>query len=130
MFRSLTLVAVILTFAAVGSAQSKAGSWLSGTWTGTGYQIDANETWTMKVTVKGKKYTIEYPSLNCSGRWLLISFGSRLAKLRERITNGVDKCIDRGTVTIQRLNRRQIEFRYQNHKQTLFSASGILNREQ
>lgn len=130
MFKSLTLVAVMLTFAVVGSSQSRAGSWLSGTWTGTGYQIDANETWTMKVTVTGKTYTIEYPSLSCSGRWELISFGSNLAKFRERITTGIDNCTDRGTVTIERLNSTQIDFRYQNPKKTLFSASGILNREQ
>ncbi len=129
MIRSFTLFVFILAFVSVASAQTKNGSWLTGTWTGTGYQIDANETWTMKLTSKGKRYTVEYPSLNCSGRWQLISFGSSIATFREKITTGMDKCTDRGTVTIQRLNGRQIEFRYQNPRETLFTASGILNRE-
>jgi hypothetical protein len=113
----------------VASAQSSRGTWLHGTWEGTGYQIDSNSTWTMSLRARGKKFLIEYPSLNRRGVWSLISIGSWKARFREKITFGIEECADKGNVVIQRLNRQQIAFRYSYPGTKAVSASAILNRK-
>lgn len=105
------------------------GSWLKGTWEGTGYQIDTDETWTMRLKAEGRRFLIEYPSLNCGGQWRLVSIDSRRARFRERITFGLEDCVDGGTVVIERLNARQIAFRYSYRGSGEVSASAILNRK-
>ena len=128
MSRITLIVLLALSFTAPISAQSKR-SWLAGTWEGTGYQMDTNETWTMKLTVRGNRYTIEYPSLKCSGRWIPISVDSRRARFRERITVGLAECVDRGNVVVERLSPRQIAYRYVNNGERDVTASAILNRK-
>lgn len=108
---------------------SRSTRWLSGTWEGTGYQIDNDETWTMKLTVNGSRHKIEYPSLKCGGTWRLLSLGPTQARFREKITFGLEQCTDRGSVIIQRLSSRQIAFRYYNAGTREVSASAILNKK-
>jgi len=106
-----------------------ARAWLKGTWEGTGYQIDNNETWTMKLTVRGRRYKIEYPSLKCGGRWIPLSIARSRARFIEKITFGLADCVDNGNVVIERLSRRQIAYRFSNHGTREVTASAILNRK-
>jgi hypothetical protein len=128
-FLASCALAVLLTSAVF--AQGKAGgrSWLSGTWEGTGYQADTKETWTMKLTVRGRRYRIEYPSLNCGGSWVPISIGTNQARFVEKITHGIETCSDNGNVVIERLSWQQIAFRYANHGTRKVTASAILDRK-
>ena len=119
---------LLATLTSIGQAQTSRG-WLHGSWEGTGYQIDANETWTMNLSVQGNKFVIEYPSLKCHGVWRLLDMESRNARFRERITFGVSGCANNGNVTIERLNRRQIAFRYTYADTREISASAILNKK-
>ena len=128
MFRIAFVVLLVLLFTSPISAQNKR-SWLAGTWEGTGYQIDTNETWTMKLTVQGNRYTIEYPSLKCSGKWLPLGVDSRRARFRERITVGLTECVDRGKVVVERLSSRQIAYKFVNNGERDVTASAILNRK-
>lgn len=111
-------------------AGRKNSTWLNGTWEGKGYQSDTDETWTMRLTVKGNKYLIEYPSLNCDGKWRPLRRNSWIVRFREEITRGVDTCTNLGNVVIQRLSRRQIAYRYTNRGSREVTASAILNRKQ
>ena len=129
MFRIAIIVLLTVSFASPVSAQNKGRSWLAGTWEGTGYQIDNNETWTMKLIVRGNRYTIEYPSLRCSGRWIPLSADSKRARFRERITVGLTECVDRGNVVVERLSPRQIAYRFVNNGERDVTASAILNRK-
>jgi len=124
------LVLILITAPVIcGQSKNKNTAWLNGTWEGTGYQMDNNETWTMRLTVKGSRYRIEYPSLNCEGTWRPIAISSWTARFREMITRGVDICTDKGKVVIERLGRRQIAYRYVNQGATAVTASAILNRK-
>jgi hypothetical protein len=123
-------VALFLLLLSVAlSAQTKTKNWINGTWEGTGYQIDDQSTWTMRVTVRGRRFSIEYPSLNCGGRWQLIGINASRARFRERLDHGQDKCTDNGNVTIQRLSRRQVFFFYSNAGTREVTASAVLNRK-
>lgn len=110
-------------------AQTKSNTWIRGTWEGTGYQTDDQSTWTMLVTARGGRFSIEYPSLNCGGRWQLISIDSYRARFKERLDRGRDSCTDNGKVVIQRLNKRQIFFLYTIAGSREVTASAVLNRK-
>jgi len=111
------------------AAQTKSSRWITGTWEGTGYQIDDQSTWTMRLTAGGGRFSIEYPSLNCGGKWRLISVNKYRARFKEVLDHGQDNCTDNGNVTIQRLNRRQVFFLYSNVNTRVISASAVLNRK-
>lgn len=102
--------------------------WMTGRWEGTGYQIDSGETWTMKLRAQKKKFTIEYPSLECRGVWNLLTFNNSNARLRENIKTNRENCEPTGNVLIQRLNGNQLMFIYSYKGKTQAVASAILTR--
>lgn len=126
----ITLATVLLTLllSSAISAQPKSKTWIKGTWEGTGYQTDNQSTWTMRLTARGRRFSIDYPSLDCGGRWQLISIGSYRARFKEKLDHGQDKCTDNGNVVIQRLSKRQIVFLYTNSGTREVTASAVLNR--
>jgi len=128
LMKSLVLAGLLLLSAGGVVAQSKAKSWIRGTWEGTGYQIDDQSTWTMQVTA-GRRFAIEYPSLQCGGRWKLISINAYRARFKEVLSHGQEKCTNNGTVVIQRLSNRQVVFLYTNPGERLVSASAVLERK-
>jgi hypothetical protein len=131
MLKIVTTFVLLVCLTSVVSSQSKSGTrrWLNGTWEGTGYQVDNNETWTMKLTVRGNRYKIEYPSLKCGGRWIPLSIDASRARFIEKITFGLEDCVDNGNVVVERLSRRQIAYRYSNRGTREVTASAILNRK-
>ena len=129
MFRIPLIILLLLSTTAVVCPQRRNRTWLNGTWEGTGYQIDSDTTWTMRLRVRGNRYLIEYPSLKCGGQWRPIRISSGSARFREKITLGLEACTDKGIVVIERLSRRQIAFRYSNRGTTEVTASAILNRK-
>jgi hypothetical protein len=81
-----------------------------------------------RLTVKGRAYAVDYPSLECGGRWRLVSVTSRRAVFRETITRGAERCAPRGNFVVERLNSRQLGYWYSHAGSKEFVASGILNR--
>ena len=130
MLKIVANLVLLVCLTSVVSSQSKIRTerWLNGTWEGTGYQIDNNETWTMKLTVRGKVYKIEYPSLKCGGKWTPLSIDRNRARFIEKITFGLEDCVDNGNVVIERLGTRQIAYRFTNRGTRQVTASAILNR--
>lgn len=102
--------------------------WMGGRWEGKGYQIDSDETWTMKLRKQKKKFSIEYPSLECTGEWKLINFNKTRARFRENIKTNRENCEPTGSVIIQRLNSRQLMFIYSYKGSSQAVASGILTK--
>jgi hypothetical protein len=131
MLKFLATFILLISLTAIVSAQGRSTSskWLNGTWEGTGYQIDANETWTMKLTVRGRAYRIEYPSIKCGGRWIPLSITQSRGRFIEKIIDNLETCTNNGYVVIERLSRRQIAFRYSNPGSREVIASAILNRK-
>jgi hypothetical protein len=128
-FATTLLVIVCLASVVCPQRQGRRGAWLSGTWEGTGYQMDTDSTWTMRLTARRGKYVIEYPSLNCGGRWRRVRINSRTATFREHITAGRGACVDQGRVVVQRLSGKQIAYRFYQRGAAEVSASAILNRK-
>ena len=127
MQRCLTAL-LFLLLAAGGVAGQTRGGWLRGEWTGTGYQVDSESTWAMVLNFRRGRYTAEYPSLECTARWRLLSVTRTRAVFRETVTKGLEKCATRGRVVIERLNARQLGYRFSYQGSQDFTASAILNR--
>src|SRR3712207_2457240 len=127
MKRCLTAL-LLVALAAGGAAGQTRGGWLRGEWAGTGYQTDSESTWAMVLTFRRGRYTAEYPSLECAGRWRLLSLSRTRGVFRETITRGAEKCSPRGRVVIERLSARQHGYRYAHEGSKDYVASAILNR--
>ncbi len=127
MRRFASAACLLLLSAAVVCGQTR-GGWLRGEWTGTGYQTDTNNTWAMKLTAKGRTYAVDYPSLECGGRWRLLSLTRSRAVFRETITRGVERCAQGGRVVVERLNPRQLGYRFSQPGSNDYTASAILNK--
>lgn len=119
---------LLLLFASVISAQTRSNTWIIGTWEGTGYQIDDQSTWTMRLTSRGRRFSIEYPSLSCGGRWKLVGIDAHRARFKEKLDHGKEQCVDNSNVVIQRLNKRQVVFLFSYPGKREVYASGILRR--
>lgn len=129
MRRMFAIVCLLCSLSTVAGAQGRGGTWLNGRWEGTGYQIDTGTTWAMNFSARGRRFTIEYPTLKCSGTWRLVSVNSRRAVFRERIKVGLGECVNQGVVTIERLNGRQLAYRFSYAGSSEVTASAILNRK-
>jgi hypothetical protein len=128
MRRSVLAAALLLLSAAAVGGQTR-GGWLRGEWAGTGYQSDSDDkTWAMRLTAAGRVYAVEYPSLECAGRWRLLSLSRTRAVFRETITKGAERCSQGGRVVLQRLNARQLGYWYSHRGSSDYVASAILNR--
>ena len=127
MKRCLTALLFVLLAAGAVCGQTR-GGWLRGEWAGTGYQIDSESTWPLVLSFGRGGYTAEYPSLECAARWRLLWVSRTRAVFRETITKGADKCAQRGRVVIERLNARQLGYRFSYQGSEEFVASAILNR--
>ncbi|HEX8558223.1 MAG TPA: hypothetical protein VF668_08985 [Pyrinomonadaceae bacterium] len=123
----LLLLSLALSPPAAGQAR---GGWLRGVWEGRGFQIDTDsaEPWAMRLTARGGRYSVEYPSLDCGGRWRLVSLARRRAVFEETITRGAERCAPRGRFVVERLSARQFGFWYSHAGSSDYVASGILNR--
>jgi hypothetical protein len=133
MLRTFTTLGLLLAlcFSAWSYANpgTNKGSWMTGTWAGTGYQIDDNSTWTMRLTSHSGKFSIAYPSLNCGGEWELRRLSPRRATFTERLSYGKEKCTDNSTVVIERLSNKQLVVLFTNPGENKVNSSGILNRQ-
>lgn len=70
-------------------------NWLVGEWKGIGYQID-DQQWEVQLTVlSAKKLKINYPSLNCHGKWKIVSKTDQVIYLTEILKKGDHHC-DKG----------------------------------
>ena len=127
MRRCLTAALLVVLAAGAVCGQTR-GGWLRGEWAGTGYQTDTESTWAMVLSFGRGRYTAEYPSLECAGRWRLLSVTRTRAVFRETLTKGAEKCAPRGRVVIERLNARQLGYRYSYQGSKDYVASAILNR--
>ncbi|MCP4440704.1 MAG: hypothetical protein GY810_17290 [Aureispira sp.] len=107
-------------------------SWLDGQWQGLGYQpyTSGEKTWTidLKCNTAKDKFTIEYPSLDCGGKWTVVeSFENRVI-FREKIQEGIYNCMPTGIVIVTRVDDDNISYSYfveKNGKRSLDSFSTL-----
>ncbi len=119
---------MLLALSVAASPQTKS-RWMNGTWEGTGYQTDSGDTWTIKLTARGRRFLIEYPSLDCGGEWTQVGATRWRATFREKISRGTERCVESGNVTILRLSGGQLLFMFSHVGSRQVTASAVLNRK-
>lgn len=99
----INLVVLFLLFSLSSSALVKSTLKISENaiqiWEGIGTQDD-NSTWSIRFTIVGQQYFIDYPSLNCGGRLIPVSIDIKRYKFKEQLLYGKSRCLDDGQVTI------------------------------
>lgn len=79
--------------------QSKDNSGFEGVWKGQGSQ-DSTTFWSIKITIGPKGYFIDYPSVDCGGKLILLHKSDKRIEFRERLTYGKSICIDHGRTVL------------------------------
>jgi hypothetical protein len=98
----------LLTFIS-GAAHAGLTDSLSGVWEGYGWQNNGTE-WSIKITAENGNYSIEYPSLSCGGKLLLLSENSGSATFREELEYGLSSCINLGKVELYRMEANLLKY--------------------
>jgi len=106
--------------AAVTVAPVKAGPYrdVGGRWIGVGIQYDTQSEWdvVMKLhrdaPIGGRIGTIEYPSLPCRADLIRDGEEGDVLVMTEKITDGVDKCVDGGKIRIPRKPGSRLDWRW------------------
>ncbi|WP_103068050.1 hypothetical protein [Aquimarina sediminis] len=108
------LIFLIVLFLA--SCNPNGDKWINGQWVGVGYQLDSveSDTWSidLEIDMENELFNIEYPSLECSGRWELIEYSDERAIFDELILDNTSICIERGIVILTKVDENHISFSY------------------
>ena len=93
---------------------SKLAKTIDGVWTGSAYQYDVKESWTIKLTCNSKEGTflIEYPSLGCSGNLIIENLNSNEIEFRESIQKGIGTCNNNGVIKFKKINNKKLVYSY------------------
>jgi hypothetical protein len=91
---------------------------VAGTWRGTGFQYDTQETWDIVMTLRGGVAigrpigTIEYPSFPCKAELILEGEKADMLVMREKMVINAGNCIDGGTIQIPRDGKSPLDWRW------------------
>lgn len=102
---------------------------MTGVWQGAGKQ-DNNSKWTIKVTIRPERYTIDYPSLNCGGMLELVKESSDSLVFREVLTYGTERCYNNGKTVLIRVNDTKIRYYWYFENNDKKAAVGELSRQE
>lgn len=83
---------------------------VDGKWTGSAFQYNLQESWTIKFTCNSKEglFLIEYPSLECIGTLSIENITNDEIEFRENIQQG--NCINNGKIILKRINNKRFEY--------------------
>lgn len=100
---------------------------LDGNWAGEISQ--KKKSYAVRLSCKSptKEFTINYPSLHCSGYWEIETSADTSIDFREHILTGKLLCGDGGLIRLLLISRNQVEYSYLINSRTV--AKGILTKE-
>lgn len=89
-------------------------SWLNGGWAGVGYQAPTNTHWDIELSYDAgrNKFKINYPTLNCSGKWEVKSIEPNKVQLTEYIQKGKSNCDNVVQVVVTHISAEYISVAY------------------
>lgn len=81
------------------SSNSTFANPLNGVWGGVGEQDDGS-VWSIKMSISGDKYVIDYPSIPCSGILELLTYNHQTYTFIEEITDNLSECVNFGMLQV------------------------------
>lgn len=128
--KHILILLLIIQFSACKSIQTR-NNWLDGQWTGIGFQKDLVEdnSWSIETTINLKKrqFTINYPSIGCSGKWELLELSKHKAIFTETIDN-INICTNHGKVILTKVDANHISFSYYLQNESTVASFSTLKR--
>jgi hypothetical protein len=103
--------------------------WMNGEWEGRGYQSNTGTNWSLRLAVHNGSYSIEYPSIPCAGRWVLISKSGEGARFTEQITQNVPHCENNSRITVKKLSDSRASCTYFSTHVGAVVATAIINKK-
>ena len=111
-FTQRVILSITLGWALGFLGCATAPKWIQGKWQGTGDQVDG-QTWEVSLDAsKLFNIQIDYPGLDCGGKWKSVNKSENGANLREVLTYGLDKCDQNVEVVLSRVSDEQLKVEY------------------
>lgn len=108
-------------------------NWIAGKWSGLGFQpgMEVNYFWDIEAYLDTKQqvFKISYPSLNCSGDWVLIHMNQHKAIFKEINITNIEACTNNGTVILTKVDERHISFSYYIENNNQVASYATLSRK-
>lgn len=104
----------VLTALAFGSAALAADKFTkanAGTWQGVGIQIDGQE-WSMSLSIDPTASEVAYDGGKCGGTWTHIRVTDDRIVAVEKLTAGLDICLDGGLLQVERFDENSLLYSY------------------
>ncbi|KAA3620751.1 MAG: hypothetical protein DWQ02_28855 [Bacteroidetes bacterium] len=111
---SLLTLCLFFLFTSTPLFAQEVPKWIHGSWQGVGYQSPTNSAWEidLKYDAENNRFSINYPSLGCSGHWKLLESETNRIVLVEQITDGMDKCDNNVKVIVNYVDEEYISVSY------------------
>jgi len=104
-------------------------AWSNGTWQGMVHQFNTNEDWDMELEVVNQTFNVKYPMSKCGASWSVLRATKNRIDLREKITHGIQNCVTRGMVVLERKDTLLL-FKYFYPTDAILNAEGQLFKVQ
>lgn len=124
-------IIVLLTILSGCKSQQIRNDNRSSIWMGEAYQYDIDQSWNVYFIMDSKNqiYTIDYPSLDCGGKWILMKSNENTLEFREKLNRGFSLCTNNGKIVLETKNKDEIDFYYYWPDDNTLSAQGVLYRQ-
>lgn len=103
---------------------------LNGTWKGSAYQHNTNNSWDIILTCNAEngEITVEYPTFPCGGNLILIETKDNTIILREKLTHGRGSCIDNLIIELTQTSNNELDYICHYENSTTVVAQGKLSK--
>lgn len=111
--------------------QSSLAENIDGKWTGSAFQYDVKESWTIKFTCNSKEETflIEYPSLGCNGTLSIENITDSEIEFKENIQEGQGICNNNGKIKLRIISSKKLAYLYYLPNSSVVNAEGQITKE-
>ena len=127
-----TLILLLTMMMSSCSGLQTDNNWIDGNWSGMGFQPGFNnhDSWDIEVSlnIKQELFKISYPSLDCSGDWMIINIDKHKATFKELNIDNTVLCTDNGTVIITKVDEHHISYSYYTENDKRVSSYATLSR--
>ncbi len=121
--KNLWILLVFLGFPALAGENFAAAN--AGIWHGVGIQVDAQD-WPMELRLSPDDAGVDYASLECGGDWRYLKVDEEQVLAVEKITYGVEECLDGGLVRLQAYGDGMLVYRWFDNNGNAVAAAVLI----
>ncbi len=108
--------------------QTYKNEWLSGVWTGIGYQFDNDISWNMQVSISDSGNFVNYSNPKCSAKWIFKNIVGEKIIFHEELISGFTECANHGRVILKKVQENKIMYKFYYQNSNDFAAFSFLSK--